>query len=117
MSAPAYRIAPRRSRAGRPASRIDWERAGRIALVIVLFAILVLYVNPFVNFVDAWRDSRTESAQLAGLKAENQKLRERAETLSSPDAAELGAREIGMVAPDERSVVIDPTPPSGSGRR
>lgn len=70
--------------------------------------IVVLYVNPFVNFVDAWRDSRTESAQLAELKAENQKLQERAKTLSEADAAELGARAIGMVAPDERSVVIEP---------
>ena len=106
MSAPAYRIAPRRSRAGGPASRVDWERFGRIALVIVLFAIVVLYVNPFVNFVDAWRDSRSESAQLAELKAENAKLRERAATLSEPDAAERGARRLGMVAPDERAVAI-----------
>lgn len=110
MSAPtpAYRIAPRRSRGGRPVSRVDWERLGRIALVIVLFAIVILYVNPLVNFVDAWRDSRAESAQLAELKAENAKLRERAATLSDPGAAERGAREIGMVAPDERSVVIEP---------
>ena len=105
-----YRIAPRKARRGGPASRIDWERAGRIALVIVLFAIVVLYVNPFVNFVDAWRDSRTESGQLADLKVENQKLRERAKTLAEADAAELGARAIGMVAPDERSVVIEPRP-------
>lgn len=109
MSAPAYRIAPRRSRAGRPASRVDWDRLGRIVLVIVLFAIVVLYVNPFVNFVDAWRDSGSESAQLAELKEENAKLRERAATLSEADAAERGARRLGMVEPGERSVVIDPS--------
>lgn len=85
---------------------MDWERVGRISLVLVLFAILVLYVNPVVNFVDAWSDSRTERAHLAELKTENEQLRERAEMLSHPDAAERGARGLGMIEPGERSVVI-----------
>lgn len=85
---------------------MDWERLGRITLVLVLFAILVLYVNPVVNFIDAWRDSRAEATQLAELKGENEKLRERAATLSQADAAERGARSLGMVEPAERSIVI-----------
>jgi cell division protein FtsB len=111
VSSRAYRVAPRRRTAARPASRIDWERVGRISLVLVLFAILVLYVNPVVNFVDAWRDSKAESTSLEDLKRENQALRERAATLASPDAAERGARMQGMIQPDERSVVI--CPPAG----
>lgn len=107
MSARSYRIQPRRAPAGRrSASRLDWERLGRISLVLVLFVILALYVNPVVNFVDAWRDSKAEGGQLAELKAENEALRERAAALEEPDASELGARRLGMVAPDERSVVI-----------
>lgn len=114
MSAPAYRIAPRRAGSRRSASRVDWERIGRIGLVLVLFVILALYINPVVNFVDAWRDSRSEGAQLAELKQENQALRARADTLSHSDAAELGARSLGMVNPDERSVVIcGPAGPAG----
>jgi cell division protein FtsB len=106
VSSRAYRIAPRRQNAGRPASRVDWERIGRVSLVLILFVILVLYINPVVNFVDAWRDSGAESAQLEDLKQENQELRARAQTLEHSDAAELGARSLGMVNPDERSVVI-----------
>jgi cell division protein FtsB len=113
VSARAYRIAPRRQGARRHASRVDWERFGRISLVLILFLILALYINPFVNFVDAWRDSRAESSQLAQLKAENQDLREKAQTLEHSDAAELGARRLGMVNPDERSVVI--CEPDGPG--
>jgi cell division protein FtsB len=90
---------------------VDWERVSRVALVLVLFAILVLYVNPVVNFIDAWRDSHAESEQLAELKSENATLRERAEILSEPDAAERGARKLGLVEPGERSVVI--CPPEG----
>ena len=93
---------------------MDWERLGRISLVLILFVILALYINPLVNFVDAWRDSRAESAQLAELKQENQELKSRAQTLEHSDAAELGARELGMVNPDERSVVIcEPGGPDG----
>lgn len=114
MSAPAYRIAPRKTGSRTARSRVDWERLGRVGLVVVLFVILALYINPVVNFVDAWRDSRAESSQLAELRAENRALSERAETLSHSDAAELGARSLGMVNPDERSVVIcGPGGPAG----
>lgn len=74
--------------------------------MVILFVILVLYINPIVNFVDAWRDSGAEKAQLTELKQENQALKARAATLENTDAAELGARSLGMVNPDERSVVI-----------
>ena len=106
MSSRAYRIAPRRKPPARSASRIDWERAGRIALVVVLFVILILYINPAVNFFDAWQDRKTGSAELEELKQENTRLRERAAILAQPDAAERGARRLGMVAEGERSVVI-----------
>jgi cell division protein FtsB len=114
VSSRAYRIAPRQAGARRPASRIDWERLGRISLVVILFVILVLYINPVVNFIDAWRDSGAEKAQLSELKGENQELKARAATLENSDAAELGARSLGMVSPDERSVVIcDGSGPAG----
>ena len=114
MSSRTYRIAPRPQAGGRSASRVDWERLGRISLVLILFVILALYINPVVNFVDAWRDGQAESAQLAELKQENQELRARAQTLEHSDAAELGARGLGMVSPDERSVVIcEPGGPEG----
>jgi cell division protein FtsB len=93
---------------------VDWERLGRFSLVLILFVILALYINPIVNFVDAWRDSGAEQAQLADLKQENQELKARAATLENSDAAELGARSLGMVNPDERSVVIcDSSGPEG----
>jgi len=114
VSTRAYRVAPRRAGSRRSATRVDWERLGRISLVLILFVILALYINPVVNFVDAWRDSNAERGQLAELKSENSELRARASTLEQPDAAELGARRLGMVNPDERSVVIC-GPGSGSG--
>jgi cell division protein FtsB len=72
----------------------------------VFAAVLLSYINPVVNFVDAWRDNRTERAQLAELREENARLRERIVALDAPAAAEQAARKLGMVAAGEGSYVI-----------
>jgi cell division protein FtsB len=94
------RPAPR-SRARGRGTRINWERLGRIALVLVLAAVIVSYVSPTLNFIDAWSDSKSESAHLAELEHENKRLQERIAELAEPDAAERAARRSGMVRPDE----------------
>ena len=106
MSARAYRIAPRRRTRGHPASRIHWDKLGRVVLVIVLFAILVSYVNPVANFIDAWRDSRAQRSELQQLHHEYSRLSARAASLDDPGAAARAAREVGMVAGGERPYVI-----------
>ena len=63
-------------------------------------------MNPVVNFVGAWRGSRSERAQLTDLRAENAELRRRLANLEGPAAAEHGARKLGMVIPGEGSYVI-----------
>ena len=65
--------------------------------MLVLVLICISYVGPSLNFLDAWRDSKNEHATLAELKAENAKLQQRLTNLDGPDAAERGARKIGMV--------------------
>ena len=75
-------------------------------LVIVLFAVLASYINPAVNFIDAWRDSRAEYSQLRDLRSENAKLRERLTALDGEGAAERAARKLGMVLPGEGSYVV-----------
>jgi cell division protein FtsB len=102
----AYRVGPRRSARGRGGSRIDWDRAGRIALVLVLFLIVVLYINPIVGFVDAWQESEAEQANLERLERTNEELRKRVAILGQPDGAEREARKLGMVAEGERAYVV-----------
>lgn len=74
--------------------------------MIVLFVIALSYINPVVNFLDAWRDSDAERTQLNELKQENTALQARRESLRGGETAETGARELGMIAPGERSYVI-----------
>jgi cell division protein FtsB len=104
QAARGYRMrpAPRSKRAARSASRIHWDKVGRVALVLVLAAVLISYIGPVVNFVDAWGDSRAERAAVVELKAENAKLQQRVATLDGDDAAVRAARRAGMVAPGEK---------------
>ena len=105
MSARSYR-AHRARPARRRRSRIDWDRVGRIALVLVLFAVLLSYLNPVINLADAWRDSRTEHERFGELVRENGDLEARKAALKDPDAIEREARSLGMIAPGERAYVI-----------
>jgi len=77
-----------------------------VVLVIVLFFVLASYVNPVVNFIDAWRDSHAEQSQLQELKREHARLADKAAALDDPGAAARAARKLGMVAEGERSYVI-----------
>ena len=95
-----------RAQAARGAGRIQWGRVGRIALVLVLFAILASYVSPALNFFDAWRDSKAEHASLTELRAENAQLRGRITALDGKDAAEREARQLGMVGEFEGAYVV-----------
>jgi cell division protein FtsB len=105
-AAQRYRARPTARTARRNPSRIRWDKLGRVVLVLVLLLVLASYINPIVNFVDAWRDSRAERAQLQQLQQQNQELHSKAGALSGPDSAEREARRLGMVAGDERSFVI-----------
>ena len=103
-----YRLrpAPRSRRRAGGASRIQWDKVGRVALVLVLVAICVSYIQPALNFWDSWQDSKAEHATVGALQAENAKLRQRVATLDGPDASERAARKLGMVSPGEGSYVV-----------
>jgi cell division protein FtsB len=102
-----YRVSPRSSRRR---TRIHWDRLGRIALVLVFFAILFSYISPVVNFVDAWRGSHDADSQLAALKNEHDRLEAKAASLKSPNAVAEEARRLGMVLSGERSFVVKNLP-------
>ena len=111
MSSRAYaapRRAPRRRVRRRVGpSRVRWDRIGRIALVLVLFAVLASYLNPLVNLFDAWRDSKASEERLVELLGENASLQEQVNDARSPLTLQREARKLGMVRPGERAYVVD----------
>lgn len=75
--------------------------------MLVLFGVLVSYLNPVVNLIDAWRDSNASKERLIELKAENAQLQAQVDHAKTPPAQEREARKMGMVEPGERLYVIE----------
>ena len=109
MSARAYapRSAPRR---GTRRTKVNWDRLGRVILVLVLFAVLASYLNPVVNFIDAWRDSKATKQELVELANEHNALQKQAAEDSTDAVLVREARRLGMVRPGERAYVIHNLP-------
>jgi cell division protein FtsB len=81
-----------------------------VVLVLVLFAVLLSYINPVINFVDAWRGSHSEHAQLAQLQRERARLEAKAASLKNPSTASEDARKLGMILPGERPFSVKGLP-------
>jgi cell division protein FtsB len=101
------RPAPRRKvGARRRGSRIQWDRVGRIALTLVLAAVLYSYLNPAINFVKTYTATSAAKAQRAQLQAENTRLHRRIQGAEDPIVLARKARAQGMVAPGETPLVV-----------
>jgi cell division protein FtsB len=91
-------------------TRIRWDRLGRWALIVVLGFVLYLYVGPAATWVSTYREAARKRADVAALKAENHRLRERRQGLRDPAALEREARRLGMVKAGEKSYVVEGLP-------
>lgn len=110
----ARRQAPRRkpaARKRRPAarsgpSRIKWDRVGRIALTLVLAAVLYSYLNPAIDFVKTYTATTAAKAQLHELLHANRRLHERVQSSGDPIVVDREARSQGMVSEGETPIVV-----------
>jgi cell division protein FtsB len=94
--------------AARP--NIRWDRLGRVFLLGVLFAILLMYVSPLTRWVTQKNTAKEDTAELHELEATNGELKAKLKSLKSPQAVELRARKLGMVRQGERAFVIENLP-------
>ncbi len=91
-------------------TRIRWDRLGRWALIGVFALVLYLYVGPAISWVQTYREAGRQRADVAALRAENVKLRERRRTLTENGALEREARKLGMVKAGERAYIVEGIP-------
>jgi cell division protein FtsB len=91
-------------------TRIRWDRVGRWALIAVLGFVLYLYIGPAASWVSAYNEAKRKRAEVAALRAENERLRERRRDLKDPASLEREARRLGMVKAGEKSFVIQDLP-------
>jgi hypothetical protein len=104
----ARRPAPRKARpaARRGPSRIKWDRVGRVALTLVLVAVLYSYLGPSLDFVKTYTGTTAAKAELHELLKENRRLHNRIQSADDPLVVDHEARAQGMVAEGETPVVI-----------
>jgi cell division protein FtsB len=96
----------RRPAARTTASRIKWDRVGRIALTLVLAAVLYSYLNPAIDFVKTYTGTTAAKADFHELLRENKSLHKRIQSSSDPRVIEAEARSQGLVAEGERPVRV-----------
>ena len=102
------RPAARRARpaARKGASRIKWDRVGRVALTLVLAAVLYSYFNPSIDFYKTYAGTTAAKAKRLELLKENRRLHQRIQSSGDPLVVQREARAQGMVGEGETPVVI-----------
>jgi len=101
------RPAPRRKPAPRRGgSRIHWDRVGRIALTVVLAAVLYSYLHPAIDLVKTYTATTAAKAELHEMLSENKRLHRRVQSADDPIALRRKARGQGLVADGEIPVVV-----------
>ncbi len=99
--------ARKRPGARQGASRVNWERVGRVALTLVLAAVLYSYLNPAINFVKTYTATTAAKIQLHEAQRENTHLHHRIQQSGDPIVIDREARAQGMTAPEETPMVVD----------
>ena len=74
--------------------------------MLVLFGVLVSYLNPLVGLLQAWQGSKASEQQLTELTREKAALTQQLHQVSSPATLEREARKLGMVRPGEHAYVV-----------
>jgi cell division protein FtsB len=85
---------------------VRWDRLGRVALLVVLAVILLLYVGPARSYIETWGEAKAKRAEVQRLEAESRALRERRAELRRESTLVREARRLGMVRPGERAFVV-----------
>jgi hypothetical protein len=101
---PAARKARPAARSG--PSRIKWDRVGRVALTLVIAAVLYSYLNPTIDFFKTYTGTTAAKAKLHTLLRENHQLHNRIQHSSDSMVVERAARAEGEVAEGETPIVI-----------
>jgi cell division protein FtsB len=106
MATATARAPRRRASSNLKLGGIRWDRLSRVALLVLLGAILLMYISPAKHWWESSRTASAQNAELQHLEAENARLQERSALLKDPDTLELEARKLGMTRSDERAFVI-----------
>jgi cell division protein FtsB len=86
--------------------RVRWDRAGRVALLVVLTVVVGLYAQRTMAYFSTSAQSSQQQAIVDRLQRDNAQLVREQQSLSQPATIVRDARAVGMVRPGERPFVI-----------
>jgi cell division protein FtsB len=85
-----------------PVVRVRWERVGRVALLVVLAAVVVLYAEHTLSYLHTHAQASRENAVVNRLTHQNNVLRAQRKALENPATIISQARALGMTRPGEQ---------------
>ncbi len=97
---------PRRVALRSPVTRARWERLGRIALLVVLLAVVVLYGEHALSYLSASRANDRQQATVNRLEREHSRLLSQQRSLRDPSTIIRDARALGMTRAGEQPYVV-----------
>lgn len=87
-------------------ARVRWDRVGRVALLVVLGIVALLYVQHALSYFSARRQLHRQTAIVRSLQRQNAQLEGQARSLTDPATIVAQARRLGMVKLGERAYSI-----------
>ena len=90
--------------------RVRWDRLGRIAMLLVLVALVFLYLSAGARMLSTLRQSHRDQAKVGAMEREHRELLRQHNELSSQSTLEEQARKLGMMRPGEQPYSITGLP-------
>jgi cell division protein FtsB len=89
---------------------VRWDRVGRLALLLVLVALIYLYASAGVRMLSTWQQSRHDRAAVSALQREHARLARQRRSLVGQSALEAEARQLGLIHAGEQPYVVSGLP-------
>jgi cell division protein FtsB len=96
--------------ARRIASRVRWDRIGRVGLLVVLCVVAGVYVQQALAYLAVRSQSGQQRAIVHQLSAANASLRAQQKSLNEPATVASDARALGMVRVGEHPYEVTGLP-------
>lgn len=104
---PARRRPAARRNPDSSSGRIQWDRLGRVLLVLLVGALLISYINPVINLAKTYRSAGASKAELHRVQAENELLERRVRHVKGDAVLEREARSQGLINAGETPYVVN----------
>jgi cell division protein FtsB len=100
------RARPRRVQLRSSVVRVRWERVGRIALLVVLTAVVGLYAERALSYFSTHAQASQARAEYVQLAGQHHALQAQQRSLTNPATIVQRARELGMTRVGEQPYAI-----------